>query len=42
MKTVNTLLGAAVFAAVVAAPAAAEYVRLGSVDVGYRADSDTA
>ncbi len=42
MKTVNTLLGAAVFAAVVAAPAAAEYVRLGSVDVGYRADNDTA
>jgi len=42
MRTVNTLLGAAVFAAVVAAPAAAEYVRLGSVDVSYRADNDTA
>jgi hypothetical protein len=42
MGTVNTLLGAAVFAAVVAAPAAAEYVRLGSVDVGYRTDTDTA
>lgn len=42
MKTVNTLLGAAMFAAVCAAPAAADYVRLGSVDVGYHADNDTA
>lgn len=42
MKTVNGLLGAAVIAAVFATPAAADYVRLGSVDVGYRTDADTA
>jgi hypothetical protein len=42
MKTVDTLLGAAALAAVFASPAAAEYVRFGSVDVGYRTDMDTA
>jgi len=42
MRPVNALLGAAVFAAAFAAPAAADYVRLGSVDVGYHADNDTA
>jgi hypothetical protein len=42
MKTITTLLGAVAFAAAFASPAAADYVRLGSVDVGYRADLDTA
>jgi hypothetical protein len=42
MKIVNALVGAAALAAVWAGPAAAGYVRLGSVDVGYRADMDTA
>jgi hypothetical protein len=42
MKSVNTLLGAVAFAAVIASPAAADFVRLGSVDVGFRADTDTA
>lgn len=42
MKSVNTLLGAVAFAAAFASPAAADFVRLGSVDVGYRADMDTA
>jgi len=40
----STLLATAAFAATVglAAPALADYVRLGSVDVGYRMDKDTA
>ena len=42
MKSMNTLLGAVAFAGVLASPAAADYVRLGSVDVGFRADMDTA
>jgi hypothetical protein len=42
MKAVTTALGAAMMLAALAAPATAEYVRLGSVDVGYRVDSDTA
>ena len=42
MRTVNALLGAAALVAAFASPAAAEFVRLGSVDVGYRADLDTA
>ncbi|MDR3528915.1 MAG: hypothetical protein P4L57_16720 [Rhizomicrobium sp.] len=42
MKLVTTALGAAVMMAALAAPAAADFVRLGSVDVGYRTDSDTA
>jgi uncharacterized protein YraI len=42
MKRMATVFGAAVLALGVAAPAMAEYVRLGSVDVGFRTDSDTA
>jgi hypothetical protein len=42
MKTLNALLGAAALTAAFATPAAADYVRLGSVDVGFRADMDTA
>jgi hypothetical protein len=42
MKTVYALIGAATLAAAVASPAAADYVRLGSVDVSFRADHDTA
>ena len=42
MKTLTAMLGAAVFALAVTVPAAADYVRLGSVDVGFRTDSDTA
>ena len=42
MRLVHTLLGAAVMATAFAMPAMADYVRLGSVDVGYRADADTA
>lgn len=42
MKRMATVFGAAVLALGVAAPAMAEYVRLGSVDVGFRTDTDTA
>jgi hypothetical protein len=42
MKTVTTLLGAAALAAAFAAPAMADYVRLGNVDVSFHNDSDTA
>lgn len=42
MKVLNSLFGAAVLAAAFAAPAAAEFVRLGTVDVGFRNDVDTA
>ncbi len=42
MKAVTMALGAATMAAALAAPATANYVRLGNVEVGYRADSDTA
>lgn len=41
MKAVATALGAAVVAVAFAAPAAADYVRLGSADVGYRTEGDT-
>jgi len=41
MKAMTTALGAAVMAVAFAAPAAAEYVRLGSADVSYRTDGDT-
>lgn len=42
MKRAAFLMTAAVMAIGVAVPALADYVRLGSVDVGYRADLDTA
>lgn len=42
MRGLVSLFGATAFALAVAAPAAAEYVRLGSVDVSYRADNDVA
>jgi len=42
MKTLSTLLGAAALVATLAAPAMADYVRLGSVDVSFRNDSDMA
>jgi hypothetical protein len=41
MKRMTVLLSAAVMVLGVAAPAMADYVRLGSVDVGYRTDMDT-
>lgn len=42
MKRTKILALAAVMAAGISAPAMADYVRLGSVDVSYRTDSDTA
>lgn len=42
MQKIAILLGAAAMAAVMAVPASAAYMRLGSVDVGYRHDNDTA
>ena len=42
MKRMATALGAAVMVAAFAVPAAADYVRLGNIEVGYRSDSDTA
>ncbi len=40
MKGLASVLGATVFVLATAAPAAADYVRLGSVDVGFRTDGD--
>jgi hypothetical protein len=42
MKTTTVLLTAAALAAALTAPAMASFVRLGTVDVGFRSDSDTA
>lgn len=42
MKPSNLVLGTALMAAVLAMPAEAGYVRLGTVDVSFRADVDTA
>lgn len=42
MRYLVTAVGAAVLAMAIAAPATAAYVRLGSVDVDFRRDSDTA
>ncbi len=42
MKGLGSLIGAAVFALTVATPAAADYVRLGSVEVGFRTDGEVA
>jgi hypothetical protein len=42
MNRITTTLMAAAMAAGISAPAMADYVRLGSVDVGFRNDSDTA
>lgn len=42
MRRLATAFGLAVLAIGVAAPAMAEYVRLGSVEVGFRTDSDVA
>jgi len=42
MKRTTALLMAAAVAAGVSVPAMADYVRLGSVDVGFRSDNDTA
>lgn len=41
MKTARVLAMAAVLSAGISAPALADYVRLGSVEVGYRTDRDT-
>jgi hypothetical protein len=41
-RTTTLFLAAAAAAAAISVPAMADYVRLGSVDVGFRSDSDTA